>query len=100
MIPQTSLPLRTSRVSPLVVSKDTCGVRSRFTIGHEHKAHVPKFCPCDEPRKAVGAHCLSCLSAKLNTSRLSARLLTGKKSGTVRCGHKRHDKRARADSLR
>ena len=24
-----------------MVSEDTC-VRSRFTIGHEHKAHVPK----------------------------------------------------------
>ena len=26
----------------MVVSTDTCDVRSRFTIGHEHKAHVPK----------------------------------------------------------
>ena len=39
---------RTSvRLGPLhpqheVVSRDTCDARTRFTIGHEHKAHVPK----------------------------------------------------------
>ena len=32
--------LRTLHPQHEVVSRDTC-VRSRFTIGHEHKAHVP-----------------------------------------------------------
>ena len=35
-----------------MVSEDTC-VRSRFTIGHEHKAHVPKG--LDEKVGAAGA---------------------------------------------